>query len=954
MGDGASMAEEGAKEERRGMTPEQWQQVKRVLAQALERAPEQRPGYLDMACTDGDVRREVESLLETDEQRSATKGVLDGVLGNQETLRIGGRLAHYEVIGRIGAGGMGVVYKARDTKLGRLVALKVLADGSLASTTARARMLREARNASALNHPNIATIYEVGEDDGQIYIAMEIVEGRPLTEVIHRDGIAPQTVTRYALQIASALAHAHERGIVHRDLKPANVVVTADGHVKVLDFGLAKRLSASEIELATVSQNTLTEIGSVVGTLPYMAPETLRGEEVDARADVWALGAVMYEMAAGAPPFKGRTAYELSSAILRETPAALPARVPPGLQSVMQRCLAKEREQRYQRASEVRAALEMIAPHSAVAEATASAPSRRWWWAAGAAGVVLFIVAGAAYVWLRVKPGAMPARSAENWVQLTDFSDSAVSPALSPDGRILTFIRGGDTFFGDGEIYAKVLPDGDPVQLTHDQMQKMSPEFSPDGSTIAYTTGGWDTWTVPVLGGTPRLMLPNAEGLTWIDPGHLLFSEIKSGIHMAVVTATVTRAESRDIYVPPRERGMAHRSAISPDHKWVLIVEMENNGWLPCRLVPFDGSSAGRRVGPQHAACTYAAWSPDQQWMYFSSDKGGRFHIWQQRYPDGEPEQLTSGATEEEGIAVAPDGASLITSVGLRESTIWVRDGKDERQVSSEGFAEDPHFSPDGKKVYYLVQPHGVTGQFVGGELWVVDLASGRSERLVPDTLVTGYDVSLDGSEVAYSAKDENDRSHLWLASLNFKFPPREFASPVNEDQPRWDRAKHIYFRAAEGKSNFLYRMNEDGSGRTKVLADPILEFHSVSPDARWAVIVGAVGHDRGVRMAAVPLHGGNPVVLCETYCVGSWIPDDKTLTVVDYSSMQETQTYLLPVSEGEGLPALPPGGIPATGLDNMKEVKVMAGAVVLGPAPGLSATVRQDVHRNLFRVPLQ
>jgi eukaryotic-like serine/threonine-protein kinase len=937
------MAEAGAEKEPRRMTPERWQEVKKVLAGALERAPEQRRAYLDQACTDNDVRQEVESLISAHANGDTT--FLDAGAMGPPILPNGGRLAHYEIVARIGAGGMGVVYKARDTKLGRLVALKVLADGSLASATARARMLREARNASALSHPNIATIYEVGEDGGQIYIAMELVEGRPLNEAIQRDGMAPEAVTRYALQIASALAHAHERGIIHRDLKPANVVVTADGYVKVLDFGLAKRLSASEIEQATVAEGTLTEIGSIVGTLPYMAPETLRGEEADARADVWALGAVMYEMAAGAPPFRGRTPYELSSAILREAPPALPPRVPSGLQSVMQRCLAKEREQRYQRASEVRAALEMIAPPSSGAEDGSSARrQQRWWWAAG---VALLIVAGAAYVWLRPRPAGMAASSA-SWVQLTDFADSAVSPALSPDGRILTFIRGGDAFIGSGEIYAKVLPDGDAVQLTHDQSDKMSPEFSPDGSTIAYTSGGWDTWSVPVLGGTPQLMLPNAEGLTWIDPEHLLFSEIKSGIHMAVVTATDTRGESRDVYVPPRERGMAHRSAISPDHKWVLIAEMDNGGWLPCRLVPFDGSSTGKAVGPQGAGCTYVAWSPDQQWMYFSSDKGGRFHIWRQRYPDGEPEQVTSGATEEEGIAVAPDGESLITSVGLRESTIWVHDRRGDRQISSEGFATEPKFSSGGKKVYYLIQPHGVSGEFVNGELWAAELESGRTQRLLPDALVTGYDVSADGTEVVYSVKDQDSHSRLWLASLDFRFPPRQFASSENDDEPRWDDAKHIYFRAAEGKSNFLYRMNEDGSSRARVSGNPILEFFAVSPDGRWAAAAQNVPK---ARIFAIPVGGGTPQPLCARFCVPQWTSDGKTLAIVGYP-MEGTKTYVYPVLASSGLPEMPPSG--AEDVAELKSAKVLNGSVILGPTPEVTATEQQEVHRNLYRVPLQ
>ncbi len=581
-------------------------------------------------------------------------------------------------------------------------------------------------------------------------------------------------------------------------------------------------------------------------------------------------------------------------------------------------------------------------------------------WIVFGAGVLALLLLGVGTVeWFRAKRSASPAASQENWIQITDLSDSAVSPALSPDGRILAFIRGPDTFVSPGQIYAKLLPNGEPVQLTNDALVKMSPQFSPDGSTIAYTVFTsirWDTWAVPVLGGNPRLMHPNTEGLTWIAPDHLLFSEVKTGIHMAVVTATDTREQIRDIYVPQRDRGMAHRSALSPDHKWVLVAEMDNGGWLPCRLVPFDGHSDSKPVGPQGAECTYVAWSPDQSWMYFSSDAGGRFHIWRQRFPDGEMQQVTSGATEEEGIAVAQDGASLITSVGLRESTLWVRDGKGERQISSDGYAEFLQFSRDGKKLYYLVRRHGVSGQYLRGELWVADLETGSSERLLPDTLVSGYDVSPDGTEVVYSATDTANRSHLWLASLDFAFPARQFELPVNEDEPHWDSAGYIYFRAAEGKLNFLYRMKQEGSDRLRLLPDPILEFNGVSPDGRWAIVGQAIGQGPTARVTARPLDGGvgGPVPVCAGYCVAQWSPDGRTFSVIMHTA-DGTETLVAPVSETKSLPALPPEGIGSRAdMANIAGAKVVDGAVLWGPKPGLSASLHQDVHRNLYRVALQ
>ncbi|HYL78548.1 MAG TPA: protein kinase [Bryobacteraceae bacterium] len=280
---------------------------------------------------------------------------------------IGDLLGHYRILAKLGQGGMGFVYRAHDEVLHRDVAVKVVSSSEVTQESSRKFLLHEARASSALNHPNICTIFEVGERMGELFIVMELVEGQSLSALIGSNGLPVQTVLRYGTQIAAALAHAHSRNVVHRDLKSSNLVVTPAGLVKVLDFGLARRLPV-EMPASEVTQTVGDYQGpdSVGGTLPYMAPEVLRGEPGDYRSDLWALGIVLYEAATGKLPFSGKTGFETSSAILHDLPPPVPARIPPGLWAIIQRCLIKEPAQRYQQASEVQAALEAVQSASMV------------------------------------------------------------------------------------------------------------------------------------------------------------------------------------------------------------------------------------------------------------------------------------------------------------------------------------------------------------------------------------------------------------------------------------------------------------------------------------------------------------------------------------------------------------------------------------------------------------
>jgi serine/threonine protein kinase len=959
------MAYAGNEPERIRMTPERWQQVKGVLQSVLELAPSERTGFLNRACEgDESLRHEVESLLAAGDEGCS------GFLQSPPTMRLGKgiRVGEYEIQSLLGAGGMGEVYRARDLRLRRDVAIKVLPSFVSSNPDRLRRFEQEATAAAALNHPNILAVYQMGTYDGAPYLVSELLEGETLRELIKRGPLAVRKAIDHAMQIARGLAAAHEKNIVHRDLKPENLFVTKDGRLKILDFGLAKLMQpqpGSEHSAATLEGET--EPGVVMGTVGYMAPEQVRGQAADHRADIFAFGAIFYEMLSGKRAFQKSTSPETMTAILNEYPPEISTvvpNVPPALQRVVHRCFEKNPQQRFQSASDLAFALEALSDSgvsTSGTEVTQQRANSRWIAAIIVGATVFFLVAGLVFYRLQNPGGPSP-----EWVQLTNFVDSATSPALSPDGRMLAFIRGPDPFVTKGEIYLKLLPEGNPVQLTHDDTMKMSPVFSPDGSQIAYTVPGhWDTWSVPTLGGEPRLMLPNASGLTWIDAQHLLFSEIKQGRHMAIVTSKENRNGERDIWLPPGEASMAHRSYVSPDGKWVLVVWMgPDGGWRPCELAPFEGSSAARAVGPADAGCAAAAWSPDGRWMYLSSAAGGTFHIWRQRFPDGVPQQITSGAAGEEGIAMAPDGRSLVTSVGTAEISVWVHDRGGDHQVTSQGAAyflspDDTSsravFSPDGQRVYYL--ENRSRGKSV--ELWTTELASGRSEALVSGLSASGFDLSPDGHSVAYSVRGGDGTESIWLAFVDHRSPPRQIKSSSNEFSPLFTPEGNLVFMSSEGDKSFIYRMNQDGSGRRKITPDPVAQLQTVSPDGQWAVAqVGFLGEDPPRGIVAVPVSGGAPVRLCHGLCAIRWALNGKSL-FLSVTGASHTffgwRTFVIPLPPGKLFPKLQPLGVTSE-----RDAAALSGArmvdnyVMPGVNDGTYAFNRETGHRNLFRIPLR
>ena len=691
------------------MDHERRRKVQGLFHAALGLEAEARQEFLDVACGgDIDLQRQIQLLLAKEEEAGSfleTPAARYATVAQPITAPLLDRqFGPYRIISPLGSGGMGEVYRAHDSKLGRDVAIKILPPEFARDPERLVRFRREARTLASLNHPNIAAIHGLEESGDVDCLVLELVEG----ETLH--GPLPiEKALDYAAQVADGLEAAHAQGIIHRDLKPANIKVTPQGRAKILDFGLAKAVwgPAGNQDLSQEPAPRLGETleGHILGTPGYMSPEQTQGHPVDERTDIWAFGCLLYELLTGRHAFRGESPQDSIRAVLeRELDwQDLPAGTPPKIRELLRQCLQKEPGRRPAYISDARRTIEAV-----------RRGQNRWRAAAIAIAGVAAITVGSA-LWLR---SARPADRAQ-WVQLTKFTDSVTQPALSPDGRTLAFIRGDGTFMTGGQIYIKRLPDGDPVQLTHDNQPKMSPAFSPDGARIAYTTlnppWSWDTAVVPVAGGASQLFLRNASGLVWTAPRQVLFSEIGTGAHMGLVTAEENRTGARDIYMPADEPAMAHRSYISPDHKWVLVVEMDvDHLWLPCRIVPADGSSQGRRVGPS-GGCTFAAWSPDGNWMYFTANSGGADHIWRQHFPDGQAEQITSGPTEEQGIAVAPDGRSLITAVALQNTSLWIHDARGERQISLEGNAANPRFTRGGKKLCYLVVKEAPThGSFTG------------------------------------------------------------------------------------------------------------------------------------------------------------------------------------------------------------------------------------------------
>jgi serine/threonine protein kinase len=662
---------------------------------------------------------------------------------------------HYRILEQLGAGGMGVVYSAYDSVLERKVAIKVVGDRVLADKSARDLLLHEARAASSLNHPNICTIHQVGDSDGEAFIVMEQVEGQPLGSEIGTGGLSPDLVIRYGFQIADALAHAHQHGVIHRDLKSTNVLVTPEGRIKVLDFGLATRLRDAELREAASSIAPLTESRTVVGTLPYLAPELLRGDATDARSDIWALGILLYEMASGTHPFRGRTAFELSSAILRDAPTPFAVTVPAELAAVIGRCLEKSSGDRYQQASEVRSAL--LGLQSGVsAPPMQSQRLTRKRYAVVAASVALLT---AAFVTYRFWPKSDTPSGTAKITQISQWNKPMNDVFLSPDGHAVAFDSPVD---GIAQVFLMLTSGGETLQLTRDEGDKTVNYFSPDGKEIYYgrSLGHDEVWAVPTLGGTPRrvasawFVLPSADGaFVYYDksdnPG--IFRADKSGLNEEL------------IYRPQDPALRIFPALLFPGGNDLLAVANRRDSqdvrtFLKINLITHEAFNLGEVVRDGDAA-----WGDPGKTLLFSRKINGITNIFSYRLQDRKLTQITFG-TGPDFLPMQDPGGKGIYYVNGKSSgflTTYHVHSKEATDIASEE-ATQPAISPDGKRVMYVTFPAPQKT-----ELWVSDIEGGKRVRIATGVSLQTGTWASDNFHLSFIEAGAGSASRAYIAGAD-------------------------------------------------------------------------------------------------------------------------------------------------------------------------------------------
>jgi serine/threonine protein kinase len=730
----------------------------------------------------------------------------------------GTRLGVYELAAPLGAGGMGEVYRARDTRLGRDVALKVLPGDLAHDPSSLARFEQEGRHVAALNHPNIVAVHDVGMQDGVAYIVTELIDGASLRGV----NLTARKILDIAAQIADGLSAAHAAGVTHRDMKPDNVMVTRDGRVKILDFGVAKVTGPFAAADATKAQ---TEAGVVVGTVGYMAPEQVRGGPVDHRADIFAFGALLYELLAGGRAFAGDTAAEVMTAILKQDPPELPPATPDGVRQIVYRCLEKKPEERFQSAQDLAFALRHLTG-SSISAAEIPTPdtrpprTRAWIAAAGFAAGILF--AGVlALRWIAAQDAAVDP------VQLTRISadrQDEMAPALSPDGRSVAYLRASG---GLTELLVKPLDGFTPITLVRSQSALSSPMWSADGNRICYTTIGRDLMCVVAAGGTPQRLLQNASEPRFTPDGNaVLFVRVHESKPWLFQSAP-PGSEPRRIGEAPLPQDLSGLSSVSPDGSR-LIGFGKSGSWL---LVL--AGAARRPLAIEDGARTASiGWLPDSRHIVVAEETtnpiGSRLAIQDTESPARR--LVVRSADPITAVTVSLDGKRLVYSGGPvdRDIVEYSGDGKFLRSVASSSILEGfPSWAPAGDRFVYRV---GGPGQ--SDSLWI-----GTSDA-APATLIQKLEsnakasqarISPDGGRVAYV-----DPTGIQIVSSSGGRAARALSSANVHPAVCWSPdGEWIWY--SEGLPPRLAKLPSQGTDPVGVPAAPGI-LVDCSPDGRWLV----------------------------------------------------------------------------------------------------------------------
>jgi serine/threonine protein kinase len=633
---------------------------------------------------------------------------------------IGQTLSHFQILEKVGEGGMGVVYKAVDLNLKRSVALKLLPPEVTNDPGRRKRFVQEAQSASALNHPHIVTIHEIGSAGEVDFIAMEYVEGNPLQKVIGKTGLELGSALKYAIQIADALSVAHKNGIIHRDLKPQNIMITGTDQVKVLDFGLAKLIQPAESsspegkpEMSTLSYSQ-TQPGVILGTPHYMSPEQAEGKPLDPRSDIFSFGIILYEMVAGRRPFGGESSAAILSSILRDRPQSLQSvrsGVPDEIVRMIDKALEKDPQYRYQHMEDILSDLRKLQRDLTSGESTVHTKavggrplSRRILPFAIGFSVLLLVLLGTMLLHRREETGGNLAPSGLQLI--STFPGSHRSPSFSPDGSMIAFV---DEVAGVPRIRVKNLMRGDPIEITTGEKPADRPQWSPKNDQILFWSGSFEVshkneaiWSVPPLGGVPSKLIDAGRNPSFSRDGNEVVFERGNAIWVAGVDGSHQRKVEgvRKVSLQLADRF----PAFSPDGTLITYFQAESGPDGDYWIVPSSGGEA-RRLTFDDALGGAPVWTPDGRFILFSSKRAGSTTLWKVALSGSAPQPLTTGAGEDTDPAISPDGKRLLFTNTRNAKALKLMDPRSganrELMVSRENIVA-PVFSPDGTRIAFF------------------------------------------------------------------------------------------------------------------------------------------------------------------------------------------------------------------------------------------------------------